>query len=249
MAGLIKEGVLRSTWTPGLQFVRWRRVNVQRPRPPHYDRALALAVLKPQYDWNSRVANTLPRSETCMKIPEIEKYKTRPDNPLERIFAKELKEHFETKKLIAFLHANPIGGEDLFSARVKLKKEGMTLEVYSKYVVKMALQGTPYEAALKLFIAHSALIFCDEPKVGKLIKIVKKIPQYSLMAGVVEGRLLSVTQMQAYSELGDLDSARAQLVATLNSAGSGFVSRLTQAQSNLVTNLNQIIEQKTKVDS
>ncbi|KAF6215154.1 hypothetical protein GE061_009905 [Apolygus lucorum] len=249
MAGLIKEGLLRSTWIPGLQFVRGRKVNVQRPRPPHYERALALAVLQPQYDWDSKVANSLPKSETCMKIPEIEKYKTRPDNPLERIFAKELKELFETKKLIAFLHANPICGEDLFSARVKLKKEGMKLEVYSKNIVKMALNGTPYETVIQLFVAHSALIFCDEPKVGKLIKIVKKIPQYAIMAGIVEGRLLSMTQMQAYAELGDLDSARAQLVATLNSAGSGLVSRLTQAQNNLITNLNQIIEQKTKVDS
>lgn len=57
----------------------------------------------------------------------------------------------------------------------------MTLEIHSKHTVKLAVSGTQYEAILPLFVTHNAIIFCDEPKVGKLIKVLKKIPQTILM--------------------------------------------------------------------
>ncbi|BES89708.1 ribosomal protein, L10 [Nesidiocoris tenuis] len=238
----IAKSILQPKWSPSLQFVRWRRVNVQRPRPPHYDRALALAVLKPQYAPSPYL--NLPKSETCKKAEEDVQYKTRPDNPLERIYARELRHWLETKKFAAFLHSNPIAGDELFDTRVKLKKEGMTLEVYSKHTVKLAVADSPYEAILQLYVAHNAIVFSDEPKVGKLLKIMKKIPQFVVLAGMVEGRLLSVTQLENYANLGDVTSARAQLVGTLNSAGSSLISRLNQAPSSLVSRLDQYADLK-----
>lgn len=151
--------MLRLKWKPGLQFFRGRRVNVQRPRPPHYERALALAVLQPQYDWDLNKTRSLPNAETCRKVEEIERYKKRPvswfarlgdvpiiiqledtgiyivhlvlilyctvfgnlfqDNPLEKIIAKELKELFDSKKFVAFLHANTMSGEELFEVSIQ----------------------------------------------------------------------------------------------------------------------------------
>lgn len=57
----------------------------------------------------------------------------------------------------------------------------MDIQKYSKYTAKLALENTRFEAVLQLFVAHNVIVFCDEPKVEALLKILKKIPQYILM--------------------------------------------------------------------
>lgn len=57
----------------------------------------------------------------------------------------------------------------------------MKIERHSKYTLERAFRNTRYEAILSLFVTHSAIIFSNEPKVDKLLKILKKTPEYVLM--------------------------------------------------------------------
>lgn len=61
-------------------------------------------------------------------------------------------------------------------------------------------------------------------------------------AAIVEGRLLSVSQLKTLSQVKDLTTARAQLVSVLNAAQSQLVSGLTYHQSSLVYGLQQYSE-------
>lgn len=61
----------------------------------------------------------------------------------------------------------------------------------------------------------------------------------SCLAAVVEGRLMSFSQMQEYSELKDLTTARAQLVSVLNTAQQQLVTGLTYHQNSIVSGLEQ----------
>lgn len=64
---------------------------------------------------------------------------------------------------------------------VAFKKEAMYLKEYSKYTVKMAIENTPYITILPLFESRTVVLFSEEPKVEKLLKIIKKMPSITLM--------------------------------------------------------------------
>lgn len=73
----VTTGLLQNNWKPFLQVVRFRRFNVQRPRPPCYLRAKVLEFVKPNLPkldvslWNK------PNAATCKKQEETESAKSR----------------------------------------------------------------------------------------------------------------------------------------------------------------------------
>lgn len=231
----MREGFLSIRWVPRLESLRFRRVNVQKPREPHYERAKYLALVKPMYEVDKSAY--LPPSVTCRKTEEQKRNTTRIDNPLERIIAKELYDKCESSKMVCFVHTNPISGEDQFQARVLLKRDNMEIGVYSKYTVATAFENTRYEAILPLFVTHTAIIFSQETNIDKLLKVLKKVPQYILMGGIIDNRLLSVTQLKKYSELKDITTARAQLVSVLNLCAQQTVSQLMAHPQRLIAQL------------
>jgi large subunit ribosomal protein L10 len=61
-------------------------------------------------------------------------------------------------------------------------------------------------------------------------------------AGIVHERLLSRNELEQFSQLPDIDVARSQLCAVLQSAGSSIVSQLNQSQQLLVSHLEKHVE-------
>ncbi|XP_014278958.1 large ribosomal subunit protein uL10m [Halyomorpha halys] len=240
---IFKEGLLGVKWIPRFESVRFRRVNVQRPRPPHYLRAKYEALVKPIYKEDT---SYLPPTVKCMKNQELEKNTIDIINPLERIIAKELYQKLESSKFVGFLHVNPICGEDEFQARVLLFRERVSIDKFSKKVVDKAVRGTIYESILPLFITHTAIIFSEELHVDKILKVLRKIPQYVLMAGIVDNRLLNVSQLKTYAELKNITTARAGLVSLLNSFGQQIVNNITAHPRNLATQLQLYSESKSE---
>lgn len=60
---------LQLRWQTSLQFVRFRkRINIQRPAPPHFERAKVLSVCKPYY-LNPRKGMSL--TDLCEKPIEV----------------------------------------------------------------------------------------------------------------------------------------------------------------------------------
>ncbi|XP_046675355.1 39S ribosomal protein L10, mitochondrial-like [Homalodisca vitripennis] len=221
------------------------RVNVQKPRPPHYNRAKIEHLTRPKYfERGERDAWFIPSVSQCIKEKEEELKRSRKeeDNPYERLLAKDLRNWFLNSKLIAFFHCNPIRFDDRFEAEVKLRKEGMYLKKFGRHTVNMALEGTPYISVMPLFITHTEMVFCSEPKVSELLKVAGKLRQHVLLAAVVEDRLMSVSQLRALSDVKDLTTARARLVGVLNTAQSQLVSGLTYHQTSIAEGLRQYAE-------
>uniref|UniRef100_A0A1B6H463 Large ribosomal subunit protein uL10m n=1 Tax=Cuerna arida TaxID=1464854 RepID=A0A1B6H463_9HEMI len=235
----INRGVVRTTVRNST------RVNIQKPRPPHYTRAKIEHLTKLKYfERGERDAWFIPSVSQCLKEKEEEfkRMRKEEDNPYERLLAKDLRNWFLKSKLIAFFHCNPIRFDDRFEAEVKLRKEGMYLKKMGKHTVNMALEGTPYISVMPLFATHTEMVFCSEPKVSELLKVAGKLYQHVLLAAVVEDRLLSVSQLRTLSEAKDLPTARAQLVAVLNMAQSQLVSGLTYHQTSIAEGLRQYAE-------
>lgn len=107
----------------------------------------------------------------------VDQKKQEEDNPLQRIIAKELYEHFRNSRLVIFYHHNPAKAYSEFNAFAMFKKENMHYKNYGKKTMEMAVKGTPYEPVLDFYVSQNMTLFSPEPEIKKVLKITKKFPQ------------------------------------------------------------------------
>lgn len=206
------------------------KINIQRPRAPHYERARVIAATNP-------IIKEKPKTSTCFQKTKYQ-LEVEQENPYNRIVAREVLNWLNHSKMTAIFHLNSINSDDFFDARVALHKQNMQLKDYGKKIVNMAVEGTKFEAIVPLFDSHHCIVFSPEEQVSKLLRLTKKFPQMVLMAGIVQNRLLSRNEFIEFANLPDLTTARAQLVATMNMAGGKIVEDLEAHSKNLVNILD-----------
>lgn len=152
------------------------KINIQKPRKPHFARQLLIDLAKPVHappNW------TLPEIVLCSKGKK--KLDKVVDNPFERILARECLDWFNTSKMVVFIHLNSISMEDKTPIFAALAKNNMHLRTYGKKIVGMATTGTRYEAVNHLFTSHQNIIFGQPENAAKMFKILKKTPQLVVM--------------------------------------------------------------------
>lgn len=236
----INKGLLL-TQSPFIFAKRFRgKINIQKPRKPHFERQLLIDLSKPFY---GPPKYKMPDAALCDRG---EKYWTKNiDNPFERILANECLNWFNTSKMVVFVHLNSISMEDKTPIIAALAKNNMYVRRYGKKIVSMATKGTIYEAVNHLFTSHQEIIFGQPENAAKLLKIMKKAPQMVIMAGIIQDRLMSKNELVEFSQMPNIDAARSQLCAVLDSAGSCLVGQLNQSQQTFVGYLEKHIEMQS----
>ncbi|XP_063976361.1 large ribosomal subunit protein uL10m [Diachasmimorpha longicaudata] len=221
------------------------KVNIQKPRKPFYLRGVFNQFVTPF--WPAK-RDPKPLWELCDNVVQS-KQLLEETNPYQVVLARECLNWYNNSRMIAFLHENPIRGEDKMDLQILLKRDNMFLKYWGRKVSEIALTGTQYEAVMPLFCSPSAIVFSPEVNVAKLRKCLKTTPQYVLMAGILDGRLLNANDFLKYGQM-DITSTRAGLVQTLQSAaGVNLCRQLTHHQETLVTRLGQIGKGETKGSS
>ncbi|KAH8298044.1 hypothetical protein KR018_005006, partial [Drosophila ironensis] len=219
---------LTRTCTPALQFLRYRgKINIQRPKEPHYERARVVAVTQPRYP-------EPPKSKTCFQT-RAERTQQQLENPYNDIIAREVRNWLDHSKLVAIFHLNSITADEVFRVRVQLHKQNLHLKSYGRKIIGQAVEGTRYEAIMPLFHSNHCIVFSpDQQRVSSLLRITRKVPQMILIGGIVDETLLSRNELMAYAQMPGLQAAQAQLVQTLNQAAGHLVQQLQAHQNSLV---------------
>ncbi|XP_018051194.1 PREDICTED: partitioning defective 3 homolog [Atta colombica] len=221
------------------------KINIQRPRKPHYFRALVNEFLTPFYPSKNENKKL---EELCYKARTLKEEKEMKYNPYERIIAREIRNWFDNSKMIAICHQNSMTAEDAFELAVPLKKLNMYYKRYNNKIMKLALTDSPYTATMPLYSSQFCIVFGSDINVAGFEKIIKKFPQVILLAGVLEGQVLNKKDFLKYGKM-DLTSTRIHLVQVLQSAGGNNLNQqLTHHQSTLIARLKQIGTDKTTSD-
>ncbi|KAG5306302.1 PAR3L protein, partial [Acromyrmex insinuator] len=221
------------------------KINIQKPKKPHYFRALVNEFLTPFYPIKNE---TKKLEELCYNARTAKKKEEIEYNPYQRIIAREVRNWFDNSKMIAICHQNSMTSEDAFELAVPLKKLNMYYKRYSNTIMKLALTDSPYTATMPLYSSQFCIVFGSDTNVAGFEKIIKKFPQVILLAGILEGQVLDKKDFLKYGKM-DLTSARVHLVQVLQSAGGNNLNQqLTHHQSTLVARLKQIGTDKTTSD-
>ncbi|XP_017856989.1 PREDICTED: 39S ribosomal protein L10, mitochondrial [Drosophila arizonae] len=229
MSTLLQQGLpLTSARGPLLQFMRFRgKINIQRPKQPHYERARVVAVTQPKYP-------EAPKALTCFQS-RADRTGAQVENPYNAIIAREVRNWLDHSKLVAIFHLNSITSDEIFRVRVQLYKQNLHLKAYGRKIIAQAVAGSQYEAILPLFHSNHCIVFSpDQQRVGALLRITRKVPQMVLLGGIVEQKLLSRNELVDFAQMPGLQAAQAQLVQTLNMAASNVVQQLQAHQCNLI---------------
>lgn len=99
------------------------------------------------------------------------------ENPFQKILAKECLNWFNHSRLITLFHINPMSADEKFNAYVAFKKSNMHMKEYGLKTLKMALDGTKYEAFTHNYVSHNMILFSPEPNIKQVLKLSKKFPQ------------------------------------------------------------------------
>ncbi|XP_011188754.1 39S ribosomal protein L10, mitochondrial [Zeugodacus cucurbitae] len=232
MSQLLRQVTLLSCRAPIQQSQRFRgKINIQRPRAPHYERAKVLAAaqyLPAEVEEPKKKSACFQRRQRDADI----------ENPYIAVIAREVSNWLEHSHMVGFYHLNSIKDDELFSVRVQLHKQNMHLKSYGKKIVQKAVEGTRFEAILPLFESNNCVVFSTQQQVPQLLRITRRVPQMLLLAGIVDERLLSRNEFMEYAKLPGLQAAQGQLVQTLNMAAGNVVQQLETHQKNFVNVLD-----------
>lgn len=214
---------------------------------PQFDQKVLLAACEPILPADRR-----PSWEQC-KLPEFREMMTQEDcHPLEKIWARQLKEEMAKTRFIAFYHTNPMSDLDFKLRHNALFHRGYKLHRKNRMVYELAIKDTKFEC-LHPYIGRPgcsytamAISFQDKYSIKEILTIDKKLHGLTLLFAFVEDRLVRKDQLIALADLPSLDVMRAQVSATLNHALSSINSTLQYHPSMLAASLQQVVERDSK---
>ncbi|XP_063848232.1 large ribosomal subunit protein uL10m-like [Scylla paramamosain] len=215
---------------------RTRTPNISRPAVPHFTRAVVLELIKPIY--KKKDESIHPREKCRRRLKAIEG-ETKQVNPYEQILANEFREKIENAKLVAIFHMLPTTEAGLTAARLQLIKLDLRYVKHNNTIMRLAFTGTKHEALLSLYKSTTCTFVGDELAVAKLLKIQKKLSCLVLLGGIVEGRFMSVKDLEHYASLPSLHTLQAQLVSILGTPAQQLSQNLSANQMELSSALSR----------
>lgn len=139
--------------------------------------------------------------------------------------------------------------EELTGLRVRLREAGGEYEVVKNTLARIALSDGKHDVIKDKFHENCAIAFAfDDPvQVAKaLSEFAKQSKLFSLRVGSLDGKEMSVAQIDALAKLPGREQLLGTLLGTMNAVPTNFVSVLANVVRGLLYALKAIEEQKAQ---
>jgi len=132
--------------------------------------------------------------------------------------------------------------------RNQLREAGAEYQVVKNTIARLAVKGTPYEDASEFFKGVTGIAWTENDPVV-LSKTISKFMKdntdfYTFKAGIVEGRIVDIKQVEAIASLPSKEELISKLLFVLNAQAQRIATVINAVPRNLAVVIKQIGDQK-----
>ena len=129
--------------------------------------------------------------------------------------------------------------------RRAVQAAGGKYEVVKNTLAERAGAGTPAEALLKNLSGPNSIAFTATDPVAlakALTKVAKDVPAFQFRAGIVEGRVLSMAEIQQLAALPSKEELISKIMFLLGAPAQRIASALAAVNRNLAVTVNEAVK-------
>ncbi len=134
-----------------------------------------------------------------------------------------------------------------FELRKSVRSAGARYRVVKNTLAELAAKGTGFEQALKDLRGTTSIAFTEGDPVAlakALAKYRKDNPEYSFTAAVVEGRMISVKEIEALATMPSKEELHAKLLFLINAPAQRLATAVAGVGRKVAVVVQQGVEQK-----
>ena len=134
-----------------------------------------------------------------------------------------------------------------YELRKALRSSGAKYRVVKNTLAARASKGTKVEEALKDLSGVTSIAYTEGDPVAlakALSKYAKDNPEFTFKAGVVEGRVISIKEIQALATMPSKEEIYSKLLFLLNAPAQRLVTAMNAVGRNLAVVVDQGVKEK-----
>jgi len=134
-----------------------------------------------------------------------------------------------------------------FELRKALRPTGAKYRVVKNTLAERAGKGTKVEGALKNLQGVTSIAYTEGDPVAlakALAKYAKEHPEFSFKAGVVEGRVITVKEIESLATMPSKSELYSKLLFLLNAPAQRLVTAMNAVGRNLAVVIDQGVQEK-----
>ncbi len=161
----------------------------------------------------------------------------------------QINERFKSNPSVFVLEFKGLTVKELENVRKDLRQTNSELKIVKNTLLKRAAEDTEAGQLSNLFVGSTAIAFCDEDSAATAKVFVKSAKEYELLnikGGLLEGKVVSVDEIEKISKLPSRVELIAQFMGLLNSPMSNFLYSLQNMQTKFLYALDALKEKKEK---
>ncbi len=135
--------------------------------------------------------------------------------------------------------------EDDNKLRRAVEQAGGHYRVVKNTLAERAGVGTPNEALLKNLAGTNSLAYTETDPVAlakALTKIAKDVPAFKFRAGIVEGRVLSIAEIQQLASLPSKEELISKIMFLINAPTQRVASAMAAVTRNLAVTVSEAVK-------
>ena len=134
-----------------------------------------------------------------------------------------------------------------YELRKALRGAGAKYRVVKNTLAERAAKGTKVEQVLKNLAGVNSIAYTTGDPVAMakaLTKYVKDTPEFTFKAGVVEGRVISIKEIESLAAMPSKDELMSKLLFLINAPAQRLVTAMNAVGRNLAVVVDQGVQQK-----
>jgi large subunit ribosomal protein L10 len=134
-----------------------------------------------------------------------------------------------------------------FELRKALRGAGAKYQVVKNTLAERAAKGTKVEGALKDLAGVTSIAYTTGDPVAMakvLTKVAKDTPEFTFKVGVVEGRVVSIKEIESLATLPSREELLSKLLFLINAPAQRLATASNAVPRNLAVVIDQAVQQK-----